>query len=80
MELTLPSSLLKPLEREAADAQRTLHAHILKKLEAVTPPVEAIDPKVLKAGLPQLVDYLSRLPGTTVRPLKSRPTHIGGSS
>lgn len=66
MELTLPASLLKPLEREAADARRTLHAHILKKLEAVTPPVEAIDPTVLKAGLPQLVDYLSRMPATTV--------------
>lgn len=73
MELTLPSSLLKPLEREAADAQRTLHAHILKKLEAVTPPVEAIDPKVLKVGLPQLVDYLSRLPGTTVLSSKVTP-------
>ncbi|WMD21713.1 hypothetical protein RAS12_04870 [Achromobacter seleniivolatilans] len=66
MELTLPSKLLKPLEREAKDANRTLHAHILKKLESVTPPVEAIDPKVLKTGLPQLVDYLNRMPGVKV--------------
>lgn len=66
MELTLPKSLQKPLEREAADANRTLHAHILKKLESVTPPVEAINPAVLKAGLPKLVDYLSRMPGVNV--------------
>ena len=43
MELTLPGKLHKALEREAQDAKRTLHAHLVRKLENVTPPIDTID-------------------------------------
>lgn len=45
MELTLPGKLHKALEREAQDAKRTLHAHLVRKLENVTPPIDTIDPR-----------------------------------
>lgn len=66
MELNLPSKLALSLEREAAEANYTLHAHIIKKLESITPPVEAVDRKVLKQGLPKLVSFLSKVPGVRV--------------
>ncbi|CUR66307.1 hypothetical protein [Achromobacter xylosoxidans] len=66
MELTLPGKLQKALEREAEDAKRTLHAHLIRKLENITPPAESIDPKPLHANLPRLVAYLERMPGVSV--------------
>ena len=66
MELTLPGKLQKALEREAEDAKRTLHAHLVRKLENITPPAESIDPKPLHANLPRLVAYLERMPGVSV--------------
>ncbi|MFJ1300775.1 hypothetical protein ACILG0_12460 [Pseudomonadota bacterium AL_CKDN230030165-1A_HGKHYDSX7] len=66
MELTLPGKLQKALEREAGDANRTLHAHLVRKLEGITPPTEAVDRAPLAAGLPRLVDYLGKVPGVRV--------------
>jgi hypothetical protein len=66
MELDLPSKLRRALEREAADARRTLHAHIVRKLEGVTPAIEFIKPEVISTGLPRLVTYLNRVPAVTV--------------
>ena len=66
MELELPSKLRKALEREAADASRTLHAHILRKLEGCTPPAEHIKADVVAKGLPKLVEFLNRVPAVRV--------------
>jgi hypothetical protein len=66
MELDLPSKLRKALEREAKDARRTLHAHIVRKLEDVTPVIEFIKSEIISEGLPKLVAYLNRIPGVTV--------------
>lgn len=66
MELNLPSKLEKALEIEAKDAKISLHAHIVKKLERTTPPSEYIDIKVLKKGLPILVDFLNKIPSVEV--------------
>jgi hypothetical protein len=60
MDLELPSKLHNALEREASDAGRSLHAHVVKKLESITPPVEAVDRGVVTTGLPKLVAFLSR--------------------
>ena len=66
MDLDVPGKLRKTLEREASDAGRSLHAHIIKKLESITPPIEAVKREVLAAGLPKLVAFLSRVPGVNV--------------
>jgi hypothetical protein len=66
MELNLPSKLMKALEKEASDARISLHAHILKKLERMTPPVAFIDSKTVENGLPLLVDILRRIPAIRV--------------
>ncbi len=66
MEINLPKKLNKALEKEAKDANVSLNAHIIKKLEAITPPSEYIDASVLKKGLPILVDYINTIPGITV--------------
>lgn len=66
MELDLPPKLRKALEKEASEASRTLHAHIVRKLEGITPPVEGIDRRPLEKGLPKLVDFLRRVPGVRV--------------
>ena len=73
MELEVPSKLRKALEREASDARRTLHAHILRKLEASTPPVEYINPAVVSKGLPILVEFLNRVPAVRVMASDSTP-------
>ncbi|RBL86476.1 hypothetical protein DDE05_10230 [Streptomyces cavourensis] len=73
MELNLPGKLQKALEREAQDANRTLHAHLVRKLEGITPPIEAIDPRPLHANLPRLVDYLGRIPGVRVASSEVQP-------
>jgi hypothetical protein len=66
MDLILPAKLQKALEREAQEANLTLHAHIVRKLERITPPVERIKRRVLDEGLPLLVAYLSRVPSIRV--------------
>ena len=66
MELDLPAQLKEALEREAADAGRPLHTHIVSKLEGITPPLEMIDSKVLKRGLAKLVAFLNRIPAVKV--------------
>jgi hypothetical protein len=73
MDLELPAKLKKALEREAADARRSLHAHIVRKLEGITPPAEAINPKLIVAGLPKLVAFLNRIPGVRVLSSDSTP-------
>ena len=73
MDLELPSKLHKALEREASDAGRSLHAHVIKKLESVTPPIEAVTREVIAAGLPKLVAFLSRVPGVEVLSSDSTP-------
>ena len=80
MELTLPGKLHKALEREAQDAKRTLHAHLVRKLENVTPPIDTIDPRPLHANLPRLTAYLDRVPGVRVLSSEVTPTPTGGSS
>ncbi|MCX4026030.1 hypothetical protein H0A36_23580 [Endozoicomonas sp. SM1973] len=66
LEINLPKKLRKALEKEAFDANISLSAHIIKKLDGITPPSEFIDKKKLKAGLPILVTYLNKLPGVIV--------------
>jgi len=66
MEINLPKKLIKALEKEANDAKISLHAHITKKLESITPPSEYIDIKVLEKGLPVLVDFLNQIPSLDV--------------
>ena len=73
MDLELPSKLHKALEREASDAGRSLNAHIIEKLESVTPPIEAMRREVIAAGLPKLVAFLSRVPGVEVLSSDSTP-------
>ena len=73
MDIELPSKLRKALEREASDASRTLHAHILRKLEASTPPTERIKPAVVSNGLPRLVEFLNRVPAVRVISSDSTP-------
>jgi hypothetical protein len=73
MELALPSKLQKALEREAATAQRTLHAHIVRRLEQTTPPVEQLRPRVVIEGLPKLVALLARIPAVRVFASDSTP-------
>ena len=73
MELDLPSKLKKALEREAADARRELHAHIVRKLEGLTPPIDRIKPEVISKGLPKLLAYLNRIPGVKVISSDSTP-------
>ena len=68
--LELPKKLKKALQKEADDAHLSLNAHILKKLEGITPPVEYIDKSILKKGLPKLVDYLNRIPSVSVMSCK----------
>lgn len=73
MELNLPAKLLKALEREATDARRTLHAHIVRKLENITPLIEYMKPELVKGNLPLLVDFLGRVPGVNVLSYEATP-------
>lgn len=57
---------MKALEKEASDARISLHAHILKKLERITPPVAFIDSKTVENALPLLADLLRRVPAVRV--------------
>jgi len=66
MEVNLPKKLEKALQKEADDAKIGLHAHLVKKLENITPAIEYIDINILHKGLPVLVDYLSKIPGINV--------------
>lgn len=66
MELNLPGKLLRALEKEASDARITVHPHIVKKLERITPPLAFIDPAKLKEEMPKLVAYLGRVPSVRV--------------
>ncbi len=66
MELNLPSKLLKALEKEASDAGISPHAHILKKLERVTPLIAFIDSKKVANGLPFLIELLKRIPAVQI--------------
>lgn len=66
LELNLPKKLKKALEKEANDANISVSAHIIKKLEGVTPPSEFIDKNKLDSGLPVLVSYLNQIPGVSV--------------
>ena len=73
MDLELPSMLRRVLEREAADANRTLNAHVVRKLESITPPIEAIKPEVVRDGLPKLVAYLDLIPSVKVISFEGTP-------
>lgn len=73
MDIDLPKKLKQALEKEASDAKISLSAHIIKKLEGITPPAEYIDKSVLVSGLPVLVDYLSKLPGVSIMSSKVTP-------
>ncbi len=66
MNIDLPKKLEKALEKEANDAKISLNAHIVKKLERTTPPSEYIDSKILKKGLPVLVEFLNKIPSVEV--------------
>ncbi len=66
MELNLPKKLKKALEKEANDSKISLNAHIIKKLERTTPASEYIDSKILKKGLPILVEFLDKIPSVKV--------------
>jgi len=72
MELNLPGKLQRALEREATDAKIGLAAHITKKLESITPPVEFVNAQPLHEQLPKLVEFLNRIP--SVRVMSSRVT------
>src|SRR5688572_11040062 len=73
MELDLPSKLRKALDREAADAKRSLHAHLVRKLENITPPTQYIDSKVIATGLLKLVEFLGKVPAVEVLSSGSTP-------
>ena len=66
MEVTLHPKLLKRLEREAAEAGISLNAHISKKLESITPPLEAMDIDAIRKQLPGLIAFLNRVPSVSV--------------
>ena len=74
MDLNLPTKLLKALEKEATDARISLHAHVLKKLESITPPVACIDVTKVKNGLPKLVEFLNRIPAVHVIAHETTPS------
>lgn len=65
-EINIPQKLKKALEKEAMDAKVSLHAHIIKKLESITPPVDFIDRNIVNHGLPVLVEYLEKIPSVEV--------------
>ena len=66
MELELPKKLRKALEKEAKDAQISLNAHVIKKLEGITPPTEFIDKKKIERNIKELAEYLARIPGVSI--------------
>ena len=66
MELTLPRKLRKGLEKEAKDARISLNAHIVRKLERITPPSEYIDLERIRKNIDKLVAYLDRIPGLSI--------------
>lgn len=66
MEIKLPKKLRKALEKEARDARISLGAHVVKKLEGMTPPSEYIDLGKIETNIEKLVEYLSRIPGVSV--------------
>lgn len=64
--LKLPKELKKSLEKEAKDANLSIKAHIINKLDRVTPTAEYIDKSSLVNGLPVLVNYLESIPGVSI--------------
>lgn len=66
MEIELPKKLRKALEKEAKDARVSLNAHVVKKLEGITPPVEYIDRGKIETNLEKLVEFLTRIPAVSV--------------
>jgi len=66
MEIELPRKLRKALEKEAKDAQISLNAHVIKKLEGITPPSEYIDIGKVEKNITKLVEYLARIPGVSI--------------
>ena len=66
MDLELPKKLRKALEKEARDAQISLNAHLVKKLERITPASEYIDKSRLEANIEKLVEYLAKIPGLSI--------------
>lgn len=66
MEIELPRKLRKALEKEAKEANRSLSAQIIRKLENITPPSEFIDRSILEKNIDKLITYINRIPGTKV--------------
>lgn len=66
LEINLPKKLRKALEKEAADANLSLSAHIIKRLERMTSPAEYINKRKLKAGLPMLTELIAKIPSISI--------------
>ena len=66
MDLELPKKLRKVLEKEARDAKVSLNAHLIKKLERITPASEYIDKNKIEKNIEKLVEYLKRIPGLDI--------------
>ncbi|MDR1708408.1 MAG: hypothetical protein LBS70_01670 [Candidatus Accumulibacter sp.] len=73
MEIDLPTKLKEALSREAADAGRSLHAHVVRKLEDATAPGEFAKPGAIGKGLPRLAALLAKLPAVSVVSFDSAP-------
>ena len=78
IELQLPARLQKALEREANDARRTLHAHIVRKLENITPQTEFMKPELIQQQLPMLIEFLNRIPAVEVTDHQATPDAYWG--
>ena len=66
LKLEIPTKLRKSLEKEAKDAKISLNAHIIKKLEGITPAIEYIDRSVIEKNIEYLVSYLNKIPSIDV--------------
>ncbi|MEO1643319.1 MAG: hypothetical protein AAFR74_08285 [Pseudomonadota bacterium] len=58
--------MAKALSREAKDANLPVEIHIVKKLERITPPIDTINIRKIKNGLPKLINFLSRVPAVNI--------------
>lgn len=66
VEVDIPEKLRKALEKEAADAKRSLNTHIIRKLESTTPPSGYIDKVNIERNLGKLVSFLNLIPSVSV--------------
>lgn len=66
IEINLPKKVRKSLEKEARESNRTLEAHIVRKLEGITPSVEYVNKEKIEKNLQVLTEFLSSIPDVKV--------------